>query len=148
MTKRRVERFEQAPVGTPALEACALCGGETGNMLLKMRGASNEHTEYTGPRHVATEQSRCEFCRFIEMWCAHEGHEPTKDGRVGAAKIVEVAEDGSHKLVAFVPFTEHEDRDKCLADGTAFTFQHRMVLEAQRREGGFSLVRVLEQGLP
>lgn len=185
--------FDSAPLGTPALEVCATCGQETGSVLLKTRGRVGG-PDYTGPRHVATQDSRCEFCHFLEIWCASEGHDPKTMGRCGAAKIVErvtvrdrecleckhrwtspvrygatpnisgeltewcpecnarAATGSPHrteeKLVAFVPFTEHEDLDKCLADGTPFTFAHGMVIRAERDgETGFRLVAILKPGV-
>lgn len=138
--------FTHAPLGTSALEACELCGQETGTVLLKTRGGRRGN--YSGPRSVVVQGARCEFCRFVELWCAHQNHDPKVSGRVGAAKIVERLPDGAEKLLAFVPFTESEDRARTLADGTPFVFAHGMVLLAERDGDGARLVAVLKPGLP
>lgn len=143
MTERHP--FESAPLGTPALEACELCGQETGTVLLKTRGGTKG--SYSGPRNVVVQGARCEFCHFVELWCAQTGHDPRTNGRVGASKIVTRDEAGAEHLLAMVPFTEHEDREKCLADGTPFTFKHGMVLLAERDGEGARLVAVLKPGL-
>jgi len=145
----KTQPFDHAPVGTAVLEACAICGLDTGVVLFKARGLAGA-PPYKGPsRVVAAPESRCEFCAFLELWCTQEKHDPKKS-KVGAAKIVEVDAAGVRKLVAFVPFTEQDERSKTLADGTPFTFQHGMVLRAEREPDGKScrLVEVLEPGLP
>ena len=92
-------------------------------------------------------EARCEFCTFLGMWMAQEGHDVEKDGKVGASKVVERQEDGTEKLVAMVPFTEGESRDNNLSDGTKFTFQHGMVIRAEREEGNsMKLVEILKEG--
>jgi hypothetical protein len=148
MTSKSKHPFDSAPLGTPALEVCAACGQETGSVLLKTRGRIGGQ-DYSGPHHVAMESSRCEFCRFLEIWCASEKHDPKTMGKVGAAKIVE-GSGASERLVAFVPFTEHEDLNKTLADGTPFTFQHGMVIRASRDGDDstrFSLVEIVKPGV-
>jgi hypothetical protein len=132
-------------VGTPALEACGACGLETGVVMVKMKGGMKN--EYRGPRLLRNPEARCEFCEFLAMWMAQEGHDPDKDGKVGASKIVERQEDGTEKLVAMVPFTETDPRDNNLVDGTKFTFQHGMVIRAEREEGTtMKLVEIIKEG--
>jgi len=137
--------FMEARLGSAALEACGACGLETGVVMLKKRGPING-PEYNGPSLLQNPEARCEFCQFVGMWMAQEKHDPTTGGKVGASKIVERLEDGSEKLVAFVPFTEKEERDNNLADGTKFQFQHGMVLRAEREGKGLKLVEIIKEG--
>ena len=138
--------FAKAPVGTPALEVCAACGQETGVVMIKTRGPGKG--EYTGSRHVACEDSRCEFCQFLGYWMASEGHEVERDGKVAAAKIVERLEDGTEKLVAYVAILERDPRDAQLVDGTKFEWHHGMVVLAEREEGTqMKLVEILKDGV-
>lgn len=135
--------FTKARLGSTAMGACGACHQETGTILLKTRG--NLHgPEYIGPRLIVVDpDERCEFCTFLGMWRAQEGI----DEMCGAAKIVTKDDAGVRELVAFIPFTEGEDLDKELADGTEFTIRHRMVLLAERDDQGFRLVKVLEKGV-
>lgn len=147
MSKRRerTDNFNKAGVGAAALEACGACGQETGTVLLKARGSVNA-PDYDGPRLVVNPEARCEFCCFLGLWMADQKIEPGKV-KVGASKIVERLADGTDKLLAFVPFTENEPRDKQLFDGTAFVFNHGMVLRAECDEQGFKLVEILKAGV-
>jgi len=82
---RSTDDFNEAPVGTPAMQCCCLCGLDIPVVLLKMRGPSPEGVNYGGPRKVAIKGEYCEFCRFIGMYKAHEKYE----GRMAVGKIVE-----------------------------------------------------------
>ena len=137
--------FNKARLGTSVLMACGACHQETGEIALKRRGNPNG-PEYVGPAVVPFKDFRCEFCKFVGMWMSHEDIEPgTK--KCGAAKIVEEDNDGVRTLLAFVPFTEDEDRSKQLEDGTPLTFQHGMVIKAENRGDQHALVKILEKGI-
>lgn len=62
--------------------------------------------------------------------------------RYGVAKLVKT--DGA--LVAYVPFSENEDLDKNLADGTKFTFKHGMIIETLQEENTVKLTKILQEG--
>lgn len=119
--------FSKARLGSAALQVCCVCGSEMGNVLMKTHGNPNG-PEFVG-RHVAVKDDACEFCIFVPRWMAHVGIAPgTK--KCGAAKLVEGDE---RKLLAFVPFTEDEDRKKRLEDGTEFELGHAMVVRVEQR---------------
>lgn len=136
--------FMKARAGSAAAEACGACGQDTGVIMIKKRGGNKD---YTGPTHVQNPEARCEFCHFIGMWMAHEGHDVEKDGKVCAAKVVKMV-DGREELVAFIVATEHEDRNKELVDGTKFELRHGTVIRAEPGEGTqMMLVEILREGV-
>jgi hypothetical protein len=131
--------FHKARVGSVAMQVCDICGSHMG-ILLKRQGKAGA-PEYTGPRDIAIADQHCEFCTFLGMYFAQEGKE--EGVKYGAAKIVK--ENG--ELLAFVPFTDKEDRKGKLADGTEFEIRHSMVIEAKQVAGGFQLAKIMEEGL-
>jgi len=137
---RTTNNFDLARVGSVAMSACSACGVETGEILIKSQGVAGA-PEYTGPRLVAPEGNYCEFCNVAGMWKAQEGIE----GRVGAAKVVMLKRD-SFELVTYIPFTEEDDRNKTLADGTTFEIRHGTIILAEKDGKGMKLVKVMEPG--
>lgn len=138
--------FMKAPVGAAAMEACGACGMETGVVMIKKKGSAKG--EYTGPRLIQNPEARCEFCQFVGAWMAQEGHDPQKDGKVCAGKVVKRVEGGAEELVAFIVSTEHDDRNKHLVDGTKFELRHGTVILAEPGQGmSYKLVEVLKPGI-
>lgn len=136
---RETEDFKKARVGSAALQVCHTCGSTMG-VLVKTKGAADT-PEYRGPRNIALEGEYCEFCWFLNSWFAQEGKE--EGVRYGAAKVV--GEGG--ELIAFVPFSDKEDRSGNLADGTSFEFKHAMVIRSEKEDGGFKIVEIIEEGV-
>ena len=103
--------FNRAPVGHPFMDCCNVCGEETGELLMKMKGHGNDNDV---PRFMVGDNS-CEFCHFVGVFMASEGIESCGEGEVakvryGAAKIVSRdTKTGIDKLIAYVPFSELED---------------------------------------
>ena len=137
--------FHEARVGSVAMECCGACGLPTGSILFKNKGRGDS-PEYVGPSYLGNEEARCEFCNFLAIWMAQEGVEPGST-RVGASKLVTVDETGTRDLLAYVPFTEDEDRDKTLVDDTPFTLTHGTVIRCERDGDFINLVEVLEGGV-
>ncbi len=156
MVRSATTDFNEARLGSVAMEACGACGQETGTIILKKQSRANA-PEYTGPRLIVMkdesgEVSRCEFCDFLSTWIPHEGlmdrmKEP--DFRVGAAKIVTEDESGVRSLVAMVPFTGEEEVKHIIVAGKKVLIQHRMIILAEQDVGceTMTLVRVLEPGV-
>ena len=142
MSMRYTDDPKKAPIGTAFVEVCFACGMETGSIIIKKRGPNPKNVTYTGSMHTTSKDTHCEFCTFLGAYFAHVGKEEGR--KYGASKLVE--EGG--KLIAFAPFTDVEDRDKQLADGTPFRMNHGTVVECLRDDGGWSLVKVLDPGHP
>jgi len=159
------EDFEHAPLGHAFMEACHVCGQETGSISIKTKNYYSrpvrEHRSASIPRLLINPESECEFCEFLGLWFAHENIEPKETGlQYGVAKLVEVVEDSvtdadgkavfsqAQKLLAYVPFQSDEDLDRELIDGTKFRIQHRAVIRCERQEDGSAhLVEILDRGI-
>ena len=144
--------WNKAAVGSAVMIACGACGQSTGEIALKRRSGRNAPT-YEGPSTLPFEDARCEFCHFLSQWKAQEEAEGRPiSGKAGSGKVVEVAEDGTHKLIAFCPFTEAELVDNPtfnLADGTEHPWQHGVIIRCvpDPNGTGASLVEVLAPGI-
>lgn len=141
--------FNRAGVGHPFMEACGICGKETGIIILKTSGTRpGRESASLMPRILVNPDSRCEFCDFLEMYLSSEGIDPNETGlKYGAAKLVTVGDDGISKLLAYVPFGSDEDLGNQLSDGTPFRFQHRTIIRCEEEDGGLmKLVEIIERG--
>jgi hypothetical protein len=143
-----MDDFNRAPLGHPFLEACSVCGTETGSIVMKRKGRGSKEGSSIIPRKMVTPEARCEFCTFLGAWFASEDIDPAETGlKYGAAKLVEVLSSGEEKLVAFVPFSSEEDASSQLSDGTTFQFKHGAVIRCTREDSVVSLVEVTKVGV-
>jgi len=129
------------------MEACSICGEETGTIILKRKGSTKSQANlFSIPRLLVVPDASCEWCRFLASFLQHLGGLPD-NALVGVAKIVTREQDGSEKLLAYVPFHDGENHTKALEDKTEVTFRHRMTLLAESRgDADFALVSVLSKG--
>jgi hypothetical protein len=139
------KEFSKARIGSVVMEACGACGLKTNTILLKSHGSTTK--EYVGPRVLMNSDARCEFCTFLSMWIDQGHYDSSVNGKIGAAKVVENLDNGSEKLIAYIPFTEKDNLNKKLFDGTPFTVKHGMVILAKREGEICKLVRILEEGI-
>lgn len=145
MKSRTTTDFNKARIGTPILETCGACGLETGVIIIKRKG--NNKNEYIGPISLQNPDARCEFCKFLCAWIAQEEHDTKKSGKVGAAKIIERLKDGTERLVAYVPFTEHEPHTS-IVNGKKIEILHGMVIRAEKDKSDYmKLVEIVKEGV-
>ena len=148
--------FINAPLGHPFLECCGGCGLETGviNIKNKAQGRPLRPRDHFGiPKYLVNPDSRCEFCEFLSMWFQSEDIVPAETGlKYGAAKLVTERATGERDLIAFVPFSETEDRSMKLLDtegnvAKEITLGHGMIIDCLKNDdGGMTCHRVLQQG--
>lgn len=140
------DEFKKSRLGSVAMEGCGACHQTTGTIIMKRKGNPNG-PEYTGPRVLVNPEARCEFCKFLGIWMASEGIEPGSK-KCGAAKLVREDKSGVRELFAYLPFTEEDDRDKQLEDGTPFEIRHGTIIKVEGRDDKtMALTKIIEAGI-
>ena len=146
MSHATKEDFRNAPLGTPFLEACNVCGQDTGVILMKRKG-KGKPGPYTGPMKMVT-GARCEFCQALGGWLAHEKIDPRETGlKYGCAKVVRRDGKGVETVVAYIPFSSEDDTHKKLATGEDYIIRHGTVILGEDEDNKVMLTKVLKEGV-
>ena len=131
------EQFNSAPLGHPFLGICTVCDQETGEIILKRKGAGDESvSKWSIPKYLAA--APCEFCSaaFSLMKNSHV------ESPAGCAKIVKDEGD----LFAYIPITEKDNTIK-LHGGEEVTLKHGTVIQGKMDEEGILLNSVSQEGV-